>query len=59
MYPQIASDLIEHAASMPSLSEILAPVRADFARSGMTEEELIELGRRELDALRKEKAEQA
>ena len=53
----VASDLIERAVIQPSIDEILSPVRADFARSGMTEQELMELGQQELDALRNEKAE--
>jgi len=55
----VASDLIEQAIRRPTIDELLAPVRADFAKSGMTEDELMELGRRELDALRDEKAKRA
>jgi len=38
-----------------SLEELLAPIREDFARSGMTEEELNELIERERQALWEEK----
>jgi len=51
----IASDLIEQAVTRPTLDELLAPVRKDFAASGMSAEEVTELGRRELDALRSER----
>lgn len=33
-------EIIETQAMRPSLEEILAPVRRDFAESGMTEDEL-------------------
>jgi cytochrome P450 len=35
-----ASELIEDAVTKPGIDEVLAPVRAQFARSGMTEDEL-------------------
>jgi predicted transcriptional regulator len=50
-----ASDLIEEAITRPTIDEILAPVRDDFAKSGLGEDEIMELGRRELEALRQEK----
>jgi len=50
-----ASDLIEEAIVRPTIDEILAPVRSDFANSGLGEDEIMELGRRELEALRQEK----
>jgi hypothetical protein len=50
-----ASKLLAEAVAAPTIDEILAPVREDFAKSGMTERELLELGRKELDALRAEK----
>jgi len=50
-----ASGLIEQAVSRPTLEELLAPVRADFTKSGMSDDQIMELGRKELDALRKER----
>jgi hypothetical protein len=50
-----ASDLIEEAITRPTMDEILAPVRADFANSGLREDEIMELGRGELEALRRDK----
>ena len=38
-----ASQLIEQAVGRSTLDEILAPVRAEFAASGMTEDELGDL----------------
>lgn len=52
----VASELIEQAVMRPTIDELLAPVRADFAKTGMNEDEIMELGQRELDALRNEKA---
>ncbi len=50
-----ASELIEQAVTRPTLNELLAAVRDDFAKSGMREEEIMDLGRRELEALRRER----
>jgi len=50
-----ASDLLERAVLKPSLDEILAPVRADFANSGMTEEEIMEFGKSLVQKVRDEK----
>lgn len=49
------SELIEQAVTCPTLDELLAPVRDDFAKSGMSEEEIMELGRRELEVMRRER----
>ena len=51
----VASDLLEQAVNSPSLDEILAPIHADFASSGMSEDQIMELGRNELEALRRER----
>lgn len=40
---EYAAQLIESAVNQPSLDELLAPVREQFARSGMSEEELSDL----------------
>ena len=46
------ADLIIREITQPSLDELLAPVRDDFANSGMTEGELINLGHRAVQAAR-------
>jgi pyruvate carboxylase len=51
----VASDLIEHAVSRPSIAEIMAPVRKQVAESGMSNEELDNFLRGELDAHRRAK----
>jgi pyruvate/oxaloacetate carboxyltransferase len=38
-----AAQTLERAASKPTLEEILAPLRSEFERSGMTEDELTQL----------------
>jgi hypothetical protein len=50
-----ASKVLTEAVAVPTIDEILAPVRAEFAKTGMSEQEILDLGRRELDALRAEK----
>jgi len=50
-----ASKVFAEAISDPTIDEILAPVRAEFAKTGMSEQEIMDLGRRELDGLRVEK----
>jgi len=47
---EYVEDLVERDVCRPSLDELLAPVREDFARSGMTEDELDEL----VDEIREE-----
>jgi tRNA C32,U32 (ribose-2'-O)-methylase TrmJ len=49
----IASDLIEHAVICPSVDEVLAPFRKQVAESGMSDEELDDFFRRELEAHRR------
>jgi hypothetical protein len=46
--------IVEQAVQGPTLEELLAPVQADFARGGMTEPELLDLGRELLDKFRSE-----
>jgi hypothetical protein len=50
--PEYASQLVEQAVKAPTIDEILEPIRADFARSGMSEQKIMELGSRELHELR-------
>jgi hypothetical protein len=52
---EIASDLIEHAIATPSVDEVLAPFRKQVAESGMSDEELDDFFRSELQAYRREK----
>lgn|GEM_PF-3501565 len=54
--PAYASKIVEHAIQGPTLEELLAPVQADFARSGMTEKQLLGLGRKLLHKVRAEKS---
>jgi hypothetical protein len=46
--------IVEQAVKGPTLEELLAPVQADFSRSGMTEPQLLDLGRDLLDKVRSE-----
>lgn len=50
--PEYTSHLIEQAVKTPSLDELLAPIQADFARTGITENDLLELGRDLLQKVR-------
>ena len=50
-----ASKVLVDAVTAPTIDQIFAPVREDFARTGMSEQEILDLGRRELAALRAEK----
>lgn len=52
------SDLVEQVASRPSLEELLAPVQEDFARSGLTESDLLDLGQDLLEKVRDDKTRQ-
>lgn len=36
--------LVEDEATKPTLDEILSPVREDFARTGMSEDEILQFG---------------
>lgn len=51
----VASDLIEQAVTRPSIAEIMAPVWKQVAESGMSDEELDDFLRGELEAHRREK----
>jgi plasmid stability protein len=50
-----AASLLADALTAPTIDELLAPVRKDFINTGMSEQEIMELGRRELETLRSEK----
>jgi len=48
------SKLLATAVTSPTLDELLDPVRRDFAAAGLNEDQLMDLGRQELEAMRKE-----
>jgi hypothetical protein len=50
-----ARALIDRGLTLPSLDEVLAPIRQDFAESGMSEEELESLIEGARDAVYREK----
>lgn len=53
---QVAARLLEDAVRRPTLDEVLAPVREEFAASGMTEDqlsELLERAKHDMRALRR------
>jgi len=52
---QVASDLIEHIVTRPSIEEIMAPVYQQAAASGMSDQELDDFLQAELEAHRREK----
>ncbi|HWB58270.1 MAG TPA: hypothetical protein VG733_02215 [Chthoniobacteraceae bacterium] len=54
-----ASDLIEAAVKRPTLDELLAPVRQDFAKTGMTEEQIMQFGDELIQKVRQEKTNKA
>jgi len=51
----VTSDLIENAVTRPSIDEILAPVRAQVAQSGMGDEEIMDFGRDLLKKVRQDR----
>jgi hypothetical protein len=52
-----ASDLLEQAVTRPSLEELLAPSQAEFARTGKSKEQVMEMGRRIVERVRGAKGE--
>ena len=50
--PEYTARLVEQAVKAPSLEQLLAPVQADFGRSGMTESEFMQFGRDLLEKVR-------
>ncbi len=51
---EVASELLEQAVARPSVDELLAPFRKQVAESGMSDEELDDFFRAQLDAVRRE-----
>jgi hypothetical protein len=54
-----AAQLLAETVNRPTIDELLAPVRADFEKTGMTENQLLDFGREVLGAVRKDKAKSA
>ncbi len=52
--PDYTAQIVRHAVQGPTLEDLLAPVQHDFAHSGMTEPQLLNLGRRLLHRVRAE-----
>lgn len=52
--PDYTARLVRQAVQGPTLEDLLAPVQHDFARSGMTGSQLLDLGRGLLDKVRAE-----
>ena len=52
---EFIESLVEKQAVRRSLDEVLAPMREDFAKSGMTEDDLDELIKTERRAMREER----
>jgi hypothetical protein len=50
-----AAKLVADTLSKPTIDELLAPVRADFAKTGMSEDQLNDFMAGELEAHRREK----
>jgi hypothetical protein len=50
------AELVTETVTQPSLEEMLAVSQGEFASTGMTEAEMIDLGRDLLDKVRSEKA---
>ena len=50
-----AAQLVADTFTKPTIDELLAPVRADFAKTGMSEGQLDDFMRGELEAHRREK----
>ena len=53
--PAYTAQLVAETVVKPNIDELLAPVRDDFAKTGMTEDDLLEFGREMLTAVRQEK----
>ena len=49
-----AAGIVRKAIQSPTLEELLAPVQRDFERSGMTDKDLLKLGRKLLGKVRAE-----
>jgi hypothetical protein len=47
--------LIAETLTKPTIDELLEPVRSDFAKAGLTDDQLMDFGREQLAAVRREK----
>jgi hypothetical protein len=52
-----ASDLLEKAVTRPSLRELFAPSQAQFAKSGKSRQQVMDMGRRIVQRVRGAKGE--
>lgn len=52
---EYATQLVEQAVSKPTLEELLAPVRDDFEKTGMSPDEIEEFGHDLIDAVRRDR----
>ena len=57
--PAYTAELVTETVTQPSLEELLAVSQGEFASTGMTEAEMMDLGRDLLDKVRGEKAPRA
>jgi hypothetical protein len=53
--PAYTAKLVADMVTKPTIDEILQPVRADFAKTGMSEDETTDFLRDQLEAHRREK----
>jgi plasmid stability protein len=53
--PAYAAQIVAETVIKPTIDELLDPVRADFAKTGMSDAELLDFGREMLTAVRQEK----
>jgi plasmid stability protein len=53
--PVYSAKLLAESVTKPTIDELLAPVRADFAKTGMNGDELLQFGRDVLAAVRSER----
>ena len=53
--PAYAAQIVADTVTKPTVDQLLDPIRADFAKTGMSEDELLGFFRGELDAHRQEK----
>ncbi len=54
---EFVSTLLEAEMRRPTMDELLAPVRAEFAASGMSEDEINDLGKALINDVRRERRE--
>jgi len=50
--PEYTAQLVVETVNKPTIDELLGPVREDFAKTGMSEEELLNFGRKLIQRVR-------